>query len=813
MIMNFDIAMVRRRPLRGALVSCLCLFLASVGHAEPDPAAIGKLLTIIGAIGEEYREAIEDGQVVRPVEYEEALAFLADARSRLPGLGLDAAVVGELEEVGADVEKRIRDLAPVDEVVTRVGVMRNGVAQAAGVSGDVFPPASPSMARGAALFAGYCSGCHGAAGDGRGPDAAQLQPPPANFRDRAFMAAETPYDFFHVISLGRRNTAMPAWDEALSTQERWDLVSFLWTLADGAGGITEGRGIYQAHCASCHGDRGAGNGAAAAKLARPPADLSRIESLSRKPNAELIQAITEGIDGTAMPAFSSMLDEEQRVKVAAYLRVLSMGGWIETPAVVEAAGEITRFRGLLAMLARAYQEASAAAPNVAETEWIEVGALAVQVATHAPVVEQHLAAVAPDAAVLGRQRIDEVVRGARERAPIAQLTKPLGEIQMLLQQHLPQAASPSSAVVPSEAPTPALALAASRAFLAQALSAYQRGDAGAVALVSDAYFEFEPLERHLGGVAPGLKAAVEERFLRLRQELRQPNNEAAVRTLIDEIEVRFGEAERALQPRTHAWGVIVQSAGIIVREGFEVILVIGALASYVTRSGQLAMRRYVYTGTGVGVVVSLLTAYVLEEVLRRNPGSADMLEGFTMLLAAVVLFWVSYWLISKAEADRWQHYIKSKVQNALSTGSGLALAGTAFLAVYREGFETVLFFKALFAGAAGQGNWITVGILIGGVLLALVYVAFRRFQARLPMAQFFMLTGAFLYLMAAIFAGQGIKELQEVGLVSDTAVRGVPTLPMLGVFPSLETLLAQGLFVAMLIYALVTLRRRAQRHD
>jgi len=235
------------------------------------------------------------------------------------------------------------------------------------------------------------------------------------------------------------------------------------------------------------------------------------------------------------------------------------------------------------------------------------------------------------------------------------------------------------------------------------------------------------------------------------------------------------------------------------------------LLAYVVKSGNLNMRKPIYGGTAGGVVASLATAAVMGELLRLHPSSSDLLEGCTMLLAAVVLFWVSYWLISKAEADKWQRYIRGKVQRALSGRRTVALAGAAFLAVYREGFETVLFYQALYTSAPGQSTIVTAGFIAGAIVLAAVYAAFRRFQVKIPIQQFFFVTGLLLYAMAAVFAGQGVHELQDAGVVSVTSVDWMPTLPLLGVFPTLESLGTQALFVALLLYATaVTLRRRTK---
>jgi high-affinity iron transporter len=183
-----------------------------------------------------------------------------------------------------------------------------------------------------------------------------------------------------------------------------------------------------------------------------------------------------------------------------------------------------------------------------------------------------------------------------------------------------------------------------------------------------------------------------------------------------------------------------------------------------------------------------------------------------MLLAAVVLFWVSYWLISKSEADRWQRYIRGKVQTALTGGSSRTLALAAFLAVYREGFETILFYQALFAGAPAGDLMVPAGIVAGLVLLAIVYVGLERVGLKVPMHAFFVGTGAFLYAMAIVFAGRGVAELQSATVLPLTPVAWAPRIETLGIFPTRETLLAQGVFVALLLYAIaVTIVRRRTR--
>jgi high-affinity iron transporter len=252
----------------------------------------------------------------------------------------------------------------------------------------------------------------------------------------------------------------------------------------------------------------------------------------------------------------------------------------------------------------------------------------------------------------------------------------------------------------------------------------------------------------------------------------------------------------------------------MLREGLEAILIIGALMTFLVKTGAGHRRRDVNLGVGAAVGASLLTAVALETVFHLSQAHQEALEGITMLLATLVLFYVSYWLLSKMEVAKWNHFVKSKVQDAVTSGSAFALASAAFLAVYREGFETVLFYKAMFLavdGSAGAAP-VVAGMLVGGVILAAVYVAIHRFGVRLPLKPFFGVTSAFLYYTAFVFAGRGIAELQAASLVSTTPVSWAPLIPALGIYPTVESLLVQGvllvLFAAALVWTFVLEPRR-----
>jgi len=190
-------------------------------------------------------------------------------------------------------------------------------------------------------------------------------------------------------------------------------------------------------------------------------------------------------------------------------------------------------------------------------------------------------------------------------------------------------------------------------------------------------------------------------------------------------------------------------------------------------------------------------------VLRALPATREVIEGVTMLVAVAVLFSVSYWLISRVEAAKWQKFIREKVDAALQHGGGTALALVAFLAVYREGAETALFYQALLNEGSGILLPILAGVLVGGAILAVVFTLFWKYGIKIPLRPFFAVTSVLLYYMAFVFMGKGVRELQEGGWVSITVLPGWPHVDAMGIFPSVETLLAQLLLLVLFAFALL----------
>ena len=230
---------------------------------------------------------------------------------------------------------------------------------------------------------------------------------------------------------------------------------------------------------------------------------------------------------------------------------------------------------------------------------------------------------------------------------------------------------------------------------------------------------------------------------------------------------------------------------------------IGAIVAFLIKTGHRDRLRSIWAGVIMGVVASAVTAVILRTVLSAMPASKEFVEGVSLLLAVAVLFSVSYWLISKVEAAKWQQFIKEKVSAALEQGGGRALSFVAFLAVYREGAETALFYQALFNEGPRVAMPLTLGILAGFVALAVVFTAFYRFGVKIPLRPFFSVTSVLLYYMAFVFMGKGIKELQEGNLIPLSAIRGFPSVEWLGLYASWQGVLAQLALLVLFAFAVL----------
>jgi high-affinity iron transporter len=256
------------------------------------------------------------------------------------------------------------------------------------------------------------------------------------------------------------------------------------------------------------------------------------------------------------------------------------------------------------------------------------------------------------------------------------------------------------------------------------------------------------------------------------------------------------------------------SLGILVREGAEALLVIVALLAAVHEAGQERRARDIYVGALLALGLSLALAWMVNHLIADD--TSDTLEGVFQLLAAATLFYVSSWLTARGQSDRWRAFLHNKVQVSRdATGPSIALGLTAFLAVMREGAETIVFFQALLGGAteAIERHAVMAGLVMGAVALGVIFIVLRKAAFRIPLGSFFTATSVLLYALAVIFVGQGIASFQESGVMRATFVDHVPTIQVLGLFPTVQTLVAQAVMLGLAAIALFAVSGRKRKHD
>ena len=319
----------------------------------------------------------------------------------------------------------------------------------------------------------------------------------------------------------------------------------------------------------------------------------------------------------------------------------------------------------------------------------------------------------------------------------------------------------------------------------------------------DAYMTYEKIESNLISQDKPLGVKLESAFSDYRGEIKRGAPLQDIKKLHNTILLDLSKAEELLKDKVGFSGLFLQSFSIIVREGFEAILIIAALIAFLRKSKNESSIKTIHIGVIVGILGSFLTAYVVHELLHLNMASQELLEGWIMLVSVVILFWVSYWLVSNIDNKKWQKYINTKMHEALSKGNTFTLSAVAFISVYREGFETVLFYKALFLYAGKTTGGIVPGFVAGCIVLAGVFYLVNHLGMRIPIKWFFGFTSVLLYYMAFTFMGKGIHELQMGEQFSLTAVEFLPSISWLGMYPTWETFIGQAILFLLFIFALV----------
>lgn len=352
----------------------------------------------------------------------------------------------------------------------------------------------------------------------------------------------------------------------------------------------------------------------------------------------------------------------------------------------------------------------------------------------------------------------------------------------------------------------------------QAIHLYEQGDtAKAMVTVQDTYFDiFEStgMENKIGSRDSNFKAQLEGYFTRLVSLMKAGAEKEKLQEQAQGLSQGLSQAVAMLQGGEQTdWSMFLYSLLIIVREGLEALLIVAAIVAYLVKNNHQDKLPVIRQSVYVALLGSVITAVIFQLIFSNSGASRELLEGFTMMIAVVMLFMMSYWLLSKVEAQNWKRYLEGKLSTALTAGSLIGLWLTSFLAVYREGAETVLFYYALVGDAKSAVSYayLFAGFAVGVVILAICYFIMRYTVVKLPLKPFFMFTGSFMYLMAFVFAGKSVLELIEGKLFEPTLISGVPEISWLGIYPYVETLVPQAVLLVAAVFAFIYMKYESRK--
>ncbi len=367
------------------------------------------------------------------------------------------------------------------------------------------------------------------------------------------------------------------------------------------------------------------------------------------------------------------------------------------------------------------------------------------------------------------------------------------------------------AVVQMNAP-----LTLARARLGETVSAYEKGDrlaAGDLAL--SAYLDgVEPIEPLLAIHDNALKARIEGAMGELRAAIKQGGAVEGVRAQVQSLDGLLGEAEAALDPhQATSSSSFFGAFTVLLREALEAMLIVIVMLTLLRKAGRRDVEAYVHGGWIAALGAGVLTWTAATYLISISGADREFTEGFGSLLAAVILLWVGIWMHGKSQAGAWQRYIRDKLGHALSRRSAWGLFGLAFVVVYREAFETILFYAAIWneenAGAILAGA--------GAAILSLAVIAWAliRYGRALPIEKFFAYSSALIAVLCVVLIGKGASALQEAGWLPISPLAGFIRVEVLGLYPTVQTIAAQVAMAASLLIGFWHNQRRgsAKRND
>jgi len=361
--------------------------------------------------------------------------------------------------------------------------------------------------------------------------------------------------------------------------------------------------------------------------------------------------------------------------------------------------------------------------------------------------------------------------------------------------------------------------------LEETLIQYSHGDIQSAQISArSAYLDsYESVEIPLRAINPDFTLEVEYQFATLRNLIKQESSQKEIQDVIVGIRRNLDESERIVTGTGEIAPAIAftSSFAVIFREGLESVLILGAVLTYLEASRNTKFKRFVYYGIIIAIAATAVTWFLASYIVNISGASRELVQAVAALSATAVLFYVSFWILNKIEHKKWMEFVKAKVWQAGATGGVMVFVMLSFFTVYREGFETVLFYQAMFGFAKYMELVVAMGFVIGIVSLLALFFIMRKLGKRLPLRILFGLTMGIGAYLSIAFLGNAIRELQILEIIPYTSLLGIiPRLDinmaaMTGIYPTLETLVGQvillGIYLFAASYVLIIKPRKEQK--
>ena len=339
--------------------------------------------------------------------------------------------------------------------------------------------------------------------------------------------------------------------------------------------------------------------------------------------------------------------------------------------------------------------------------------------------------------------------------------------------------------------------------LADVITAYKNNQhKKAYKYAVEAYLEgFELVEQNINAFDKPLRLEIETLMTHLRSKIRKGVSIEVIENDIALINEKLNIADELLNSKSLSGEAAFASAFfILLREGLEALLIVAALAAFLVRTKRKDGLKFIHLGWISALVLGVLTWWASLSIINISGASREITEGVAAIVATLVLLYVGFWMHDKTSAAQWKKFIDDNMQKALTSGTLWTLTGLSFIAVYREAFETILFYQALWAQTNEAGQHMALSGFVSAIaVLAVVGWLIMRYSVRLPLRQFFAVTGGLMFVLAIIFAGKGVAALQEAGVIMSSPVNFV-RIDLLGVYPNLQGLFVQFALIALAVF-------------